>query len=55
MYSLCQILGHSTISTTENYLRDLGLNLANATAYNPQVLFAKSKQKKKRRGKMNVK
>lgn len=54
IYSLCQILGHSSISTTENYLRDLGLNLANATAYNPQVLFAKSKQKKKRRGKMNA-
>lgn len=54
MYSLCQILGHPTIATTENYLRDLGLSLANATAYNPQVLFAKSTQEKKRRGKMRA-
>lgn len=52
IYSLCQILGHSTIATTENYLRDLGLNLANATAYNPQVLFGSEKTHKKRRGKM---
>lgn len=54
IYSLSQIMGHASISTTENYLRDLGLTLANATAYNPQVLFASDKPKK-RRGKMTIK
>ena len=34
IYSLSKILGHSTIGTTEKYLSDLGLNLANAVAYN---------------------
>lgn len=55
IYNLCQILGHSSISTTENYLRDLGLTLANATAYNPQAIYAKKEQPKKRRGKITVK
>lgn len=53
IYALCQILGHSTIATTENYLRDLGLSLADATAYNPQLLYSTT-HKKKRRGKMNT-
>lgn len=52
IYSLCQVLNHSSIAVTENYLRDLGLTLANATAYNPQALFVQS-AKKKRRGKMS--
>jgi len=54
IYTLCQILGHSTISTTEQYLKDLGVSLADGTAYNPQSLFAKETTKKKRRGKMSV-
>lgn len=52
IYTLCQLLGHSSISITENYLRDLGVKMENATAYNPQQQYAKSSQKKTRRGKM---
>ena len=55
IYSLSKILGHSTIGTTEKYLSDLGLNLANAVAYNPQAIFGKKEQPKKRRGKITVK
>lgn len=39
IYSLQQILGHSTITTTENYIKDLGLTPANSVAYNPQRQF----------------
>ena len=55
IYSLSKILGHSTIGTTEKYLSDLGLNLANAVAYNPQAIYGKKEQPKKRRGKITVK
>lgn len=51
IYSLCNLLGHSTISTTENYLRDLGLDSENSTVYNPQIEYIK-KGKQKRRGKI---
>lgn len=51
IYTLCNILGHSTISTTENYLRDLGLNCEDSTVYNPQIEHIK-KSKQKRRGKI---
>lgn len=51
IYALCNILGHSTISTTENYLRDLGLTSETSTAFNPQLEFVK-KNKQKRRGKI---
>lgn len=44
IYSLQQILGHSTITTTENYIRDLGLTPSNSVAYNPQQLFTASAQ-----------
>lgn len=55
IYSLCKILGHSSVAITENYLRDLGLSVENALAYNPQQQFAiaESKVTRKRRGKMN--
>jgi integrase/recombinase XerD len=53
IYSLCNILGHTTISTTENYLRDLGLSCEDSTVYNPQLEYIK-KSKTKRRGKMSV-
>lgn len=52
IYSLSRILGHSSIATTEQYLRDLGLTLADATVYNPQSQFAVKSTKKKRRGKL---
>ena len=55
MYSLQKILGHSTIATTEKYLTDLGVSLADATAYNPQQEFGKKQLPKKRRGKITVK
>lgn len=44
IYSLQQILGHSTITTTENYIRDLGLTPSNSVAYNPQRQFMASSQ-----------
>ena len=53
IYSLSHILGHSSIATTEKYLSDLGVSLADATAYNPQVIYSTS-QKKRRRGKLNT-
>lgn len=49
MYSLSKILGHSSISTTEKYLTDLGISLADTTAYNPQQLFGSGHQPRKRR------
>ncbi len=48
IYTLAHILGHSSIATTENYLRDLGVNPADATAYNPQLIYA-GKQKRRHR------
>lgn len=55
IYSLCQILGHSSIAVTENYLRDLGLSMDNSTAYNPQQQFSNGtgRAKRSRRGKMS--
>lgn len=50
IYSLCRILNHSTISTTEMYLRDLGIDSVSATSYNPQKQYVNTTQK--RRGKM---
>ena len=44
IYSLQQILGNSTITTTENYIRDLGLTPSNSVAYNPQRQFMASSQ-----------
>ena len=44
IYSLQQILGHSTITTTENYIRDLGLTPTNSVAYNPQRQFMTTTQ-----------
>lgn len=41
IYTLSQLLGHSSISVTEVYLRDLGVAPERATAYNPQELYAK--------------
>lgn len=41
IHTLSQLLGHSSISVTEIYLRDLGIAPERATAYNPQELFAK--------------
>ncbi len=52
IYTLCRLLGHSSIAITEEYLQDLGVKAENATAYNPQQQFAKGSQKKTRRGKM---
>lgn len=41
IHTLSQLLGHSSISVTEIYLRDLGIAPERATAYNPQELYAK--------------
>lgn len=49
IYSLQQLLGHSTISTTENYLRDLGLTVSNSTVYNPQKQFVQQQQQTSKR------
>ena len=54
MYTLSHILGHSSIATTENYLRDLGINPADTTAYNPQVIYGTKSRPKKRRSKINL-
>lgn len=53
IYSLQKILGHTSISTTEIYLQDLGLIEENATAYNPQILYGE--RERKRRGKLQDK
>ena len=52
IYTLCQIMGHSNISVTENYLRDLGVTLFTDTVYNPQKQFADKANVKRRRGKL---
>lgn len=54
IYTLCQILGHSNISVTENYLKDLGVSLFADTVYNPQKQFTDSANTKRRRGKLKV-
>ena len=55
IYTLSQVMGHSSIAITENYLKDLGLALENVVAYNPQQLFANTATKKNtRRGKVKL-
>ena len=49
IYSLSHILDHSSIATTEKYLTDLGVSLADATAYNPQLLYAENNKRKRRK------
>ena len=53
IYSLQQMLGHSMISTTEHYIKGLGLSVSNSTAYNPQAMFSSQKtssnQKRRKR------
>lgn len=51
VYTLCQVLGHSNISVTEGYLKDLGVSLFADTVYNPQQQFTKKDSSPKRRGK----
>lgn len=55
IYSLSKILAHSNVAITENYLKDLGLSVENALAYNPQQQFAisQSQSSRRRRGKMD--
>lgn len=55
IYTLSQILGHSSVAVTEQYLRDLGISLFAETTYNPQRQFAQKTGKRnnpKRRGKI---
>ena len=52
VYTLCQVLGHSNISVTEGYLKDLGVSLFVDTVYNPQQQFTKKDNAPKRRGKL---
>ena len=52
IYTLCQVLGHSNISVTEQYLKDLGVSLFADTVYNPQKQFADKANVKRRRGKL---
>lgn len=52
VYTLCQVLGHSNISVTEGYLKDLGVSLFADTVYNPQQQFTKKDNATKRRGKL---
>lgn len=52
VYTLCQVLGHSNISVTEGYLKDLGVSLFADTVYNPQQQFTKKDNAPKRRGKL---
>lgn len=55
VYGLQQILGHSQISTTEHYLRGLGVDSTVTSVYNPQQQFGRKKeenQKKRRSRKM---
>lgn len=51
IYTLCQVLGHSNISVTEQYLKDLGVSLFADTVYNPQKQFSASSAPR-RRGKL---
>ena len=52
VYTLCQVLGHSNISVTEDYLKALGVSLFADTVYNPQHQFTKKDSSPKRRGKL---
>ena len=52
VYTLCQVLGHSNISVTEGYLKDLVVSLFADTVYNPQQQFTKKDNAPKRRGKL---
>lgn len=53
IYTLSKILDHSSISVTEQYLRDLGVSLFVESSYNPQQKFAQKKTAK-RRGKLKI-
>ena len=48
IYTLSQILNHSSILVTEQYLRDLGVSIESAVAYNPQAQFGSIKKKSRR-------
>ena len=48
MYRLKELMGHSTISTTEIYLRSLGLSTSKKIEYNPQALFKSVESQKKK-------
>lgn len=55
VYGLQQILGHSQISTTEHYLRGLGVDSTVTSVYNPQQQYgrkARENQNKRRSRKM---
>ena len=53
VYALKNVMGHSTITTTEHYLQSLGLTVTISDAYNPQVLFSiDQRSKTRRRGKI---
>ena len=39
MYRLKELMGHTLISTTENYLRSLGMDTTKKIEYNPQAQF----------------
>lgn len=53
MYRLKELMGHTLISTTEKYLKSLGLETSRAIEYNPQSQFIvkETSKKKVRRGK----
>lgn len=51
VYALSKLLGHSSVSVTENYLRDLGMEtFCSEVSYNPQQAFVQPV--KRRRGRM---
>lgn len=54
IYTLSKILGHSSIAVTEKYLTDLGVGLADATAYNPQRRFGNRKKSQVRRSRNSI-
>lgn len=51
IYSLCRLLGHQNVAITQEYLRDLYVDIDDAIAYNPQQQFV-NKETKRRRGKL---
>ena len=58
MYRLKELLGHTMISTTEQYLGSLGLITSREIEYNPQVLYSSCEttqlDARKRRGKRHL-
>ena len=53
IYSLCNLLGHSSVSTTQEYLKDLDVKDFDFNSYNPQIEYSSKINKKKRRGKIS--